>query len=100
MSLFSRTSKKRNTKAHSSDVDEASVAVADATQSDRADLSVPQLSEPQTSAAELLTHSIEDSDELLLTHYRQTGDRVAFETLMRRYEREIYSYLRRYNWQR
>ncbi len=52
--------------------------------------------ETQTASAKLLTHSIEDSDELLLTHYRETGDRVAFETLMRRYEREIYSYLRRY----
>ncbi len=46
--------------------------------------------------SEQLTHTIEDSDELLLTRYSQTGDRQLFETLMRRYEREIYSYLRRY----
>jgi len=43
-----------------------------------------------------LTNTIEDSDELLLTRYSKTGDRALFETLMRRYEREIFSYLRRY----
>ncbi len=43
-----------------------------------------------------LTNTIEDSDELLLLQYSKTGDRSLFETLMRRYEREIYSYLRRY----
>ncbi|TWU65386.1 MULTISPECIES: RNA polymerase sigma factor [Crateriforma] len=36
------------------------------------------------------------SDEALIARYRQTGDRTLFETLIRRYEREIYSYLRRY----
>ena len=36
------------------------------------------------------------SDESLIAQYRQSGDRGLFETLMRRYEREIYSYLRRY----
>ena len=36
------------------------------------------------------------SDESLVAQYRQSGDRGLFETLMRRYEREIYSYLRRY----
>lgn len=46
--------------------------------------------------ATMLTHTIEDSDELLLLKYSETGDRALFETLMRRYEREIYSYLRRY----
>jgi RNA polymerase sigma-70 factor (ECF subfamily) len=43
-----------------------------------------------------LTNTIEDTDELLLLQYSRTGDRALFETLMRRYEREIYSYLRRY----
>jgi len=43
-----------------------------------------------------LTNTVEDSDELLLTRYSETGDRTLYETLMRRYEREIYSYLRRY----
>lgn len=42
------------------------------------------------------TYTIEDSDELLLTQYARSGDRKLFETLVRRYEREIYSYLRRY----
>lgn len=37
-----------------------------------------------------------DSDEGLLLRYKQTGDRSVFEALMRRYQREIYSYLRRY----
>ena len=36
------------------------------------------------------------SDESLIAQYRETGDRGLFETLMRRYEREMYSYLRRY----
>lgn len=42
------------------------------------------------------TYTIEDTDELLLSQYAKTGDRMVFETLMRRYEREIFSYLRRY----
>lgn len=42
------------------------------------------------------TYTIEDSDELLLRRYSETGDRQVFEILMRRYEREIFSYLRRY----
>jgi RNA polymerase sigma-70 factor (ECF subfamily) len=42
------------------------------------------------------TYTIEDTDELLLSQYAQTGDRKVFEILMRRYEREIFSYLRRY----
>ncbi len=36
------------------------------------------------------------SDEELLTTYRDRADRLAFEELVRRYERELYSYLRRY----
>jgi len=36
------------------------------------------------------------SDEELLLRHRNQGDRSAFETLVHRYERELYSYLRRY----
>lgn len=36
------------------------------------------------------------SDEDLLVRYRETGDRGYFEQLVHRYERELYSYLRRY----
>ncbi|MEM9364405.1 MAG: sigma-70 family RNA polymerase sigma factor [Planctomycetota bacterium] len=36
------------------------------------------------------------TDEALLARYRESGDRALFEVLMRRYEREIYAYLRRY----
>src|SRR6187399_1825973 len=36
------------------------------------------------------------SDEELLVAYRDRGDRRAFAELVRRYERELYSYLRRY----
>lgn len=46
-------------------------------------------------AAQVASHS-DVSDESLIAQYRKTGDRSLFETLMRRYEREIYSYLRRY----
>lgn len=46
-----------------------------------------------TSSAAVLE---ELSDEEVVARYRSTGDRSLFEGLMRRYEREIYSYLRRY----
>ncbi len=36
------------------------------------------------------------SDEELLLRYRRTGDRRLFEALVRRYEHELYNYLRRY----
>lgn len=36
------------------------------------------------------------TDEALLLEYQRTGDRQAFEELVHRYERELYSYLRRY----
>lgn len=38
----------------------------------------------------------QDSDEQLLLRYRDSGDQEAFEILVRRYERELFSYLRRY----
>jgi RNA polymerase sigma-70 factor (ECF subfamily) len=38
----------------------------------------------------------DESDETLLLRYRTSGDRQAFDQLVHRYEREIYSYLRRY----
>jgi RNA polymerase sigma-70 factor, ECF subfamily len=38
----------------------------------------------------------EMSDEELIVNYRDTGERAAFNTLVARYERELYSYLRRY----
>ncbi len=36
------------------------------------------------------------SDEKLLLEYRDRGDRAAFEELVRRYEKELYGYLRHY----
>jgi RNA polymerase sigma-70 factor (ECF subfamily) len=36
------------------------------------------------------------ADEELLARYRSTGERGAFEMLVQRYQRELYSYLRRY----
>ena len=39
---------------------------------------------------------IDMSDEALLSAYREQADRLAFAELVRRYERELYSYLRRY----
>ena len=36
------------------------------------------------------------SDEDLLLEYRAVGDRLAFEELVHRYERELYNYLRQY----
>ena len=45
---------------------------------------------------EAMTPQSDVSDESLIAQYRETGDRKLYETLIRRYEREIYSYLRRY----
>ncbi|MDA7950317.1 MAG: RNA polymerase sigma factor [Pirellulaceae bacterium] len=36
------------------------------------------------------------SDEQLLVHYRETGNRDSFTCLVRRYEGELFNYLRRY----
>ena len=36
------------------------------------------------------------TDEKLLVEYRQHGDRPAFDELVRRYEKELYGYLRHY----
>lgn len=36
------------------------------------------------------------TDEELLAEYRVTGDSTVFETLVKRYERELYNYLRRF----
>jgi len=36
------------------------------------------------------------TDEELVLRYKSGGDRTAFETLVHRYERELFSYLRRY----
>jgi RNA polymerase sigma-70 factor (ECF subfamily) len=36
------------------------------------------------------------SDEELLLEYRQTSSAILFETLVKRYERELYNYLRRF----
>ncbi|MCR9119684.1 MAG: sigma-70 family RNA polymerase sigma factor [bacterium] len=38
----------------------------------------------------------DNSDEQLLLHYRETGERQAFSLLVKRYERELYRYLKRY----
>jgi RNA polymerase sigma-70 factor (ECF subfamily) len=40
--------------------------------------------------------SVTPTDEQLLADYRQQGDRQAFSQLVHRYERELFSYLRRY----
>jgi RNA polymerase sigma-70 factor (ECF subfamily) len=46
-------------------------------------------------AAETIS-SAERTDEQLLLQYRVTGDESLFSELVHRYERELYSYLRRY----
>ncbi|MFK8112706.1 MAG: RNA polymerase sigma factor [Rubripirellula sp.] len=48
------------------------------------------------SNSELTATDSDVSDESLIAQYRESGDRKLFETLICRYEREIYSYLRRY----
>lgn len=55
-----------------------------------------------TKATQIQDHRISEAvlsdvaDEALIVQYRESGDRGLYETLVSRYEREIYSYLRRY----
>jgi len=49
-----------------------------------------------SSASAALIDRTGKSDEQLLLDYRDQADRAAFSELVRRYERELYSYLRRY----
>lgn len=51
--------------------------------------------EPQKTA-EISLMSSETTDEQLLITYRDTGDEALFTALVSRYEREMFSYLRRY----
>lgn len=51
---------------------------------------------PVVSTSKRLAPRTEWTDEQLLLAYRQHGNRPAFEDLVRRYERELYSYLRRF----
>lgn len=55
----------------------------------KATLELSKTSYPAEQVAEL-------SDEELLLRYRQTGNRDLFSQLVHRYERELFSYLRRY----
>jgi RNA polymerase sigma-70 factor (ECF subfamily) len=48
------------------------------------------------SAPKIDSETEEMTDEAMLIQYRQSGDRSLFEQLINRYQREIYSYLRRY----
>jgi RNA polymerase sigma-70 factor (ECF subfamily) len=50
----------------------------------------------QTLAASGPSALADFSDEQLLLRYRDAGDQDAFRELLHRYERELYSYLRRY----
>src|SRR5580658_6419697 len=52
--------------------------------------------EPERVSAVASPARSERSDERLLLDYRSKGDSGAFEELVHRYERELYSYLRRY----
>jgi RNA polymerase sigma-70 factor (ECF subfamily) len=47
-------------------------------------------------AVEGLDHGVGPSDEELLRRFRITDDATAFESLVHRYEHELFSYLRRY----
>ncbi len=46
--------------------------------------------------AEIVEPISDVADESLIVQYRDSGDRSLYETLIARYEREIYNYLRRY----
>lgn len=51
---------------------------------------------PLSAAANSNPPLSEQTDEALLVRYRDKGDKAAFDELVHRYERELYSYLRRY----
>lgn len=52
--------------------------------------------QPNQLADNVIPPLSEQSDEDLLLRYRERADRPSFEELVHRYERELYSYLRRY----
>ncbi len=52
--------------------------------------------QPKRLADNVIPPLSDQSDEELLLRYRASQDRRAFEELVHRYERELYSYLRRY----
>ena len=41
-------------------------------------------------------HLDADTDEVLIRRFQQSGDTAAFESLVHRYERDLFGYLRRY----
>lgn len=51
---------------------------------------------PHATPANLDAPVTDSTDEALLARYRETGDWEAFNQLVHRYERELFSYLRRY----
>ena len=56
-------------------------------------MNTTSFAKPKTKSVQLETAQ---SDEQLLLDYRDTGNREYFAALVRRYERELYGYLRRY----
>ena len=54
------------------------------------------MNHPITQANEAAASTTTASDEELLLRYRDHRDQAAFDALVHRYERELYSYLRRY----
>lgn len=50
----------------------------------------------EMTTASTLPEPAPGADEELFLRFRDTGDRSVFETLVHRYERELFSYLRRY----
>ena len=50
----------------------------------------------EMTTASTLPEPAPGTDEELFLRFRDTGDRSVFETLVHRYERELFSYLRRY----
>jgi RNA polymerase sigma-70 factor (ECF subfamily) len=54
------------------------------------------MSERATAEFTAADNGCEQADEQLLLKYRDSGQRELFETLVQRYERELFSYLRRF----
>ncbi len=51
---------------------------------------------PTVNTGQVAPPVVSTSDESLLMAYRDTGDRASLEALIRRYQTELYSFLRRY----
>ena len=74
----------------------ASAPIADSPSKRRSTAAESNSSKSKSESVQSVAVQSDLSDESVIAQYRQSGDRGLYEVLMRRYERELFSYLRRY----